>query len=317
MNIKEILRVDKIRMEKIVLNKDNPMQHVLVKVDELKVDKKYQRAISIINIKKGGPLDLAKLTPIVICQRPDHLDEEDQGLWIIDGQHRAFRCVLADYHEPIGAMLYKHPEGTTLEECIKYESQLFRDLNTLAKKASKMDAVRAGIWCDDPDSLRILDVMETLNLTCDNFGSEKDTALEIEVFNHFYYLCLQDYASGMSKIQDGYALLRRLFPEEVTVNGYMIRACCLINEFVDKLTNGKKQSFVSYLENDWCKKSINAIKRGHGTMASPQYILHDAIRWHNDMKGSKTIGADLIARMSNPALGGNSRFKDPSDVKDS
>ena len=57
------------------------MTYNMMKVDDFKIAKEYQRHISPSAIKKGGPLDLNKLTPIVACKRPDG------DYFVVDGQH--------------------------------------------------------------------------------------------------------------------------------------------------------------------------------------------------------------------------------------
>lgn len=280
-------------------------------VEDFKIDKQYQRHISPAYIKRGGPLDLSKLTPIVVCKRPDSLGEEG-GYYAVDGQHRCLRVIHSDYDGNVPVCIYEHAEDTSLEECIRFEAQLFHDLNSLGKKPTKMDEVRAGIYSGDKKALRVLDVMETLNLTCDNFGSEKDDAMEIEVFTHFYLLCTQDYPDGMSKILEGFNLMVDLFPEEKTCNSYLLRACCLIKEFMSALTNGKQLSFTNYIQNKFPEREVKAIVRGYANAQSPMYILHDAIERHNEMKGSTNIGPALIDKMSNKTVGGNPRFKNPN-----
>lgn len=283
----------------------------LMSVEDFKIDSQYQRHISPAYIKRGGALDLSKLTPIVVCKRPDNLGE-DSGYYVVDGQHRTLRVIHSDYEGLVPVSVFEHEEDATLEECVKVEASLFHDLNTLGKKPTKVDEVRAGIYSGERKALRVLDVMETLNLTCDNFGSDKEDAMEIEVFTHFYLLATQDYSSGMSKILDGYNLMREVFPEETTCNSYLLRACCLIKEFMDALTNGKQVSFTKYIMEKFNDgRDVKHIVKGYASAQSPMYILHDIIKRHNEMKNSVNIGPALIEKMSNKTLGGNVRFKNP------
>ena len=67
------------------------MTYNMMKVDDFKIAKEYQRHISPSAIKKGGPLDLNKLTPIVACKRPDG------DYFVVDGQHRTLRVIHSDY----------------------------------------------------------------------------------------------------------------------------------------------------------------------------------------------------------------------------
>ena len=218
----------------------------------------------------------------------------------------------SDYHGLVPVCVYEHPKHTTLEECVKFEAGLFHQLNSLGKKPTKIDEVRAGIYSGDKDSLFILDVMKSLNVTCDNFGSEEDGAREVEVFTHFYMMCLVDYKHETSKILDGYKLLNEMYPKESSVNGYMLRACCLMSEFEKALSNGKKESFGKYIREVLPRiASIKSIVRGRTAAQSPQFILHDIIVRHNDAPDTVNIGKEVILKLANKDLGGNPRFINP------
>lgn len=289
----------------------NLLKYKEMPVDDFKIDKQYQRHISPAYIKKGGELDLTKLTPIVACKRPDLLGE-DGGYYVVDGQHRTLRVILSDYEGPVPVCVYEHPSHTTLEECVKFEARLFHQLNSLGKKPTKIDEVRAGIYSGDKDSLFILDVMKSLNVSCDNFGSEEDDAREVEVFTHFYMMCLLDYKHETSKILDGFKLLNDMYPREKTINGYMLRACCLIAEFEKALSNGKKDSFSNYLRQILPNiTTIKSIVRGNTAAQCAQFILHHIIEKHNDAPNTVNIGKEAILKLANKSLGGNPRFKNP------
>jgi hypothetical protein len=218
-------------------------------VDDFNIDERYQRDISPSYIKRGGPLNLTLLTPIVVCLRPETLDEEERGYYVVDGQHRSFRVIKSDYDGVVPVVVMDHPKDATLEECVKVEASLFHKLNSLGKKPTKVDEVRAGIHSGDSKALHTLDVMEMLELTCDNFGSLSDTAREVATFTHFYIMCNQDYPKNSSKILSGYNLLNHLYPDETVVKGDALRAMCLLDEFMKALTNGKQERFTRYVHN--------------------------------------------------------------------
>ena len=290
----------------------------MMDVSNFKLDKKYQRNISPAALKKGGPLDLTKLTPIVVCKRPEHFGD-DGGYFVVDGQHRTMRVLHSDYDGPVPVQVYHHAQNTSLEDCVKFESTLFFELNSLGKKPSKMDEIRAGIYSGNEESLHILDCMELLNLTSDNFGSEHDDAREIEVFYHFYLLTTSDYSRNQkSKLADGLKLLNEMYPNEKTVNSYMLRACCLIAEFEKALGNGKGKSFGNYIRNVLPQtRGVKRIVQGRGVAQAPMYILHDIIEEYQKTptvsNPNLSIGPETIKRLSNKDLGGNSRFRHPLD----
>lgn len=284
-------------------------------VDNFKINELYQRHISPAYIRKGGPLNLTLLTPIVVCKRPDHLGE-DSGYYVVDGQHRCWRVIHSDYTGPVPVQILVHEEDATLEECVQIEAELFLVLNTNHKKTSKIDEIRAGIYCNDPEALHTLDVMEMLNLVCDNFGSSSDSAREISVFTHFYILCNQDYANQSAKILAGYELLNQLYPGETIVKGDALRAMCLLVEFIQALSNGKQERFTAYVHNLLPKvKTVKALTKGRATGQSPTFILNDIIKMYNDSQETEhyRIGDKLIDKLSNKKLGGNPRFSLPKE----
>lgn len=285
-------------------------------VEPFRVDEKYQRDLSPSYLAKGGKFNLAMYTPIVVCKRPDSFGD-DAGIFVIDGQHRRYRAMHSGYtkEHTLPVLVHTHSEDITLEEAIKFEATMFHSMNTLGKKPSKLDEVRAGIHSGDETALRILDVLQVLNLQCDCFGSEDEDSPNVEVFNQFFYLCTLDYKTGVNKIKNGWALYQRLFASQIEktneCNAYMLRACCLMDEFMEKLTNGKRKGFEEYLNTIWCRRSVKAIVRGFATMQSPTFILNAAIDDYNTYECWKTIGADLITTLSNKVTGGNPRFRVP------
>ena len=272
-------------------------------VDDFKICKDYQRHISPSAIKKGGKLDLKKLTPIVACKRPDG------DFFVVDGQHRTLRVIHSDYNEKVPVVIYEHDEDATIENCMKIEAQLFFELNSLSKKPTKLDEVRAGIFTKESKSMRIFDALMEFKAKCDNVGYLEDDAIDVKVFSHFYICINVDYPKEMFKVRSGWKLYQKLFPNETKeyINGYMLRACCLIKELTDELTNGRLFRFTEYLHNVWSKKSISSITRGRATVMSPQYILDDLIKDYNAFKSNKnhTIGKDYRdkLRVINPRLG--------------
>ena len=224
--------------------------------------------------------------------------------------------IKSNYTGTVPCSVYTHAEDATLEQCIEFEARLFHELNTLGKKPTKLDEVRAGIYSKDAKSLHILDMLETFNLTIDNLGSVKDDAKELEVFTHFYLLCTGDYPTQVSKIGDGFELLNDLYPNETTVKGDALRAFCLVAEFIDALTNGKKVAFEKFVRDDLPNfKTLKALTKGRATGASAQFILHDILGWYNDTPDAINIGNKLLDKLSNKALGGNSRFAYPAKDK--
>ncbi len=276
------------------------MSFTMMKVDDFKISKDYQRHISPSAIKKGGKLDLSKLTPIVACKRPDG------DFFVVDGQHRTLRVLHSDYTGEVPVVIHEHKEDASIAECMEVEAKLFFELNSLSKKPTKLDEVRAGIFTREIKSMRIYDALRALKAKCDNVGYMGDNAREVQVFSHFYICINSDYRDDLTSVLDGWDFYQDLFPEPTKkyVNGYMLRACCLLLEFIDQLSNGRKVRFSDYVYNTWSKKTISSITRGRATVLSPQYILDDLIKDYNDIDSNKNYTItktyrDAIAKIAN------------------
>lgn len=259
------------------------MKYNKMYVDDFKISKDYQRHISPSAIRKGGALDLTKLTPIVACKRPDG------DFFVVDGQHRTLRVIHSDYNEKVPVVIYEHDEDATISDCMKVEAQLFFELNSLAKKPTKLDEVRSGISMKETKSMRIYDAFIALEAKCDNVGYLEDDALEVQVFSHFYICINSDYKDDLASVLAGWKFYKKLFPNDTKkyINGYMLRACCLLLEFKNELSNGRLTRFSEYVYNVWSKRTIKSITRGRATVLSPQYILDDLINDFNDLNSTK------------------------------
>ena len=259
------------------------MKYNKMYVDDFKISKDYQRHISPSAIRKGGALDLTKLTPIVACKRPDG------DFFVVDGQHRTLRVIHSDYNEKVPVVIYEHDEDATISDCMKVEAQLFFELNSLAKKPTKLDEVRSGISKKETKSMSIYDAFISLEANCDNVGYLEDDALEVQVFSHFYICINSDYKDDLASVLAGWKFYKKLFPNDTKkyINGYMLRACCLLLEFKNELSNGRLTRFSEYVYNVWSKRTIKSITRGRATVLSPQYILDDLINDFNDLNSTK------------------------------
>jgi hypothetical protein len=281
-----------------------PLKYDEMHVDDFKICKDYQRHISPSAIQKGGKLDLKKLTPIVACKRPDG------DFFVVDGQHRTLRVIHSDYNEKVPVVIYEHDEDATIANCMKVEAQLFFELNSLSKKPTKLDEVRSGISMKETKSMRIYDALIALEAKCDNVGYLQDDALEVQVFSHFYICINSDYKDDLATVLSGWKFYKKLFPSETKkyINGYMLRACCLLLEFKSELSNGRLTRFSEYVHNVWSKRTIKSITRGRATVLSPQYILDDLINDYNDLNSSKNYTITDKYRNTIADIADNPRF---------
>ena len=125
-------------------------------------------------------------------------------------------------------MVLRHKYDSTLslqenyEKVLKAEARLFEHLNTLRKKLTKLDELRAEVCQGDGLATDIEDTMITLNLVSDRFGSKESNAKEVKSFSQFYYCLTGDFNNedgvGTSKttklLKAGYDLWSAIYPKE-------------------------------------------------------------------------------------------------------
>ncbi len=261
---------------------DDILEYKLVDQNELKLDDSYQRPISPTAIKQGGRLNFTRLNPLTVCERPIEFGE-DGGLFVVDGQHRYVRSLFSDYEGKIPVAVYKHTKDTAIADCVKYEADLFKVMNSNSLKVGTLDKVRAGVIAEHKEDIQTLDVMVSLNLYNDNFGSTRDDCRLIAPFGQFHHSLWKDYHGRSSEIAFGLQLLDKVYGVEENVHASALRGFSLIGEFYNELTNQKQEQFkiflLKYLKQQ-CK-TINQFVNGYGTYSCGKYCLHDTINRYN------------------------------------
>jgi hypothetical protein len=303
--------------KKLVYEEINPVN--------FKIDSDYQRLISRASLKKQGQLDWTLCVPAVVAKRPDSLGEDLGGHWVIDGQHKTIKLIQSGENATLPCMVYYHEENATYEECKKSEAQIFFALNTQRKKLNKIDEIRAGIITGDPESLWIEEVMKTLNVQFDAFGSTQNDTKEIKSFSHFYQACVEAYdkhkkTGSMTSLKRGYDLLLEMYPKDDYITGYAFRACVLMNMFIeDALSNGKRDSFYSFIRFEMPRTvSQERLTKGFTNYNADRYVLHSVIKRYAEfcdatkVKVPYRIGADTLLGAANIY----SRFTDPNFDED-
>lgn len=292
-------------------DEENELIYEKIPQQSIKFDTSYQRFISPAAVKKGGRLSFNKLNPITICRRPTHL-EEDSGDFCVDGQHRSLRAYFSNYDGDLPSVVHTHPDDFTLAKCREYEASLFKKLNTLQKKTTGLDNVRAGIIAGDKQDIHILSVMKTLNVVNDNFGSEKDDNRLIHPFSHFLHAVTTDYKDDWNPLVDGLALLDEVFPNKTEVNAYGLRAFALLTEFYGLLNEKKSKAFQHYVEFELNKavRTVRQLISGHTAYNSPRWVLYDVLKRYNDWNTDRSLA--IGEKTLNSISVGNKRFADPS-----
>jgi hypothetical protein len=209
---------------------------------------KYQRLLSASSLKKQGQMNWTLLLPMVIAIRPDSLPESERGSRVIDGQHKGIKYLQSCVEDPYMSAIIRHPEDYTLQQCEEAEAKVFTELNTFRKKLSKLEEIRAGVIWKEPEAIWVQEVLLSLNLIVDgSFGSTEDDALELKGFYQFWFMTIDYSSDNFDKILRGNRLWKKLFPNTKYVNGTALRSMVLLQEFVDTLTNGRKQRFFKYI----------------------------------------------------------------------
>ena len=251
---------------------------------ELVPEEKYQRLISASSLKKQGQMNWSLLLPMVIAIRPDSVPESERGSRVIDGQHKGIKYLQSGVEDPYMCAVSRHPEGYTLQQCEEAEAQIFTELNTFRKKLTKLEEIRAGVVWKVPEALWVQQVLMSLDLVVDGtFGAvreeeeedKKNPPMELKGFYQFWFMTV-DYTSGdFDKIQRGYHLWKKVYPEEKYVNGTALRAMVLVQEFIDTLTNGRKKAFHEYVTKKLGENiSQDGLVRPYSDRKSNRYVLY-------------------------------------------
>lgn len=305
-----------------------------------KVDEQYQRLISILKINSYGECDFSLLIPVIISRRPIELGDLS-GDYTIDGQNKLVLYANSGHEGdgktsgcPLMVMNNEYDSSKTFEEnyriILQKEAKLYQALNTLRKKLTKVDELRAEAVYGESLACNIESVMKTLNLVSDRFGSKKDSAKEVKSFSQFYYTLTSDYEKihglgnplTVEKIASGYDFWKEIYgdtPGGVKVHGTAFRAICFLRRFIDEgLTNGIQEKFEIWCKEELAKQfSQDKLIKGFGSFDSPRWTLYRILDKYNDMmtnefgKGAPTIKEKRLVqavKMSNEL-----RFQHPDE----
>lgn len=309
-------------------------------VGKNKVDELYQRMISPIKLNSYGKMDFGLLIPCIISRRPEEL-EDLSGDYIIDGQHKQILYYNSGHQgdgkntgcpQMVLTHDYDHKLNLTenYQQILKKEAELFQALNTLRKKLTKIDELRAEVVYGDELAVNIESVMKTLNLVSDRFGSNKKDAKEVRSFSQFYYTLTADYVKSgglgnvltVEKIKSGYDLWVEIYghlPNGNKVHGTAFRAICFLERFISEgLTNGIQENF-----RNWCVTELanqfnqEKLVKGFGSFDSPRWTLYRIIDKYNDWMTNKySTGAQTIKEkrlVQAVTMSGDDRFQHPDE----
>ncbi len=309
-------------------------------VENNKVDELYQRLISIFKVNSYGECNLSLLIPSIISRRPEELLEYS-GDFVIDGQNKEIIYANSG-HEGDGQtsgcpqMVMEHEYDPLLskvenyKKILKKEATLFQQLNTLRKKLTRLDELRAEVCFGDPLAKHIESVMKQLNVESDRFGSNEADAITVKSFSQFYYTLTADYeinnelnkCLSIEKIKNGYDLWTKIYggtPSGKKVHGTAFRAICFLRRYLDEgLTNGIQNSLETWCIEQLAKQfSQDKLVKGFGSFDSPRWVLYRIIDKYNDLisneygTGAPTIRAKRMVEAVE--LSEEERFKHPDE----
>lgn len=304
-----------------------PLLHQYIDPRILKVDARYQRVISRASLKKQGKFDWRLAVPAVVAKRPDSFGEQS-GYYVIDGQHKAIKLVQSGSDQPMPCSVYVHPEDASYDDCMKKEAELFFAINTLRKSLSPIEKIRVGVQIGDQESLHVEQVMKTLNLQFDGFGSDPShnpPPTELKAFTLFQHACSQN---DLATMQEAYVLLLKMYPRDLvtqngkqySVTGPALYTCVLLNEFMNTaLSSARKEAFYAFVTNKFRERySMNSWTNGFATFSGDRYALHRLLedyRLYCENMGEKScyrIGDETLTA----AVKVNARFANPVHDKE-
>jgi hypothetical protein len=287
-------------------------------VEKFKVDDLYQRLISDSTLKKQGQLNWTYLLPLIVAVRPDSLGEVYAGWHIIDGQHKGIKYLNSETEEDCPCLVLFHPTNRSYKECLEVEAKIFSALNTMRKKLSKLEEIRAGVIWGEQEALWVQGVLQSLNLKVDgSFGSSEDDAVELKGFYQFWFLTCDYSKSTLGRIIAGYNLWKHMFDDKnyKYVNGTSLRGLTFVREFADEcLTNGRQENFLKWLMNVLpINYSQDGLVKPFTDRKSNQYVLYFILEKYQEYCEAQELSHNyrIGAETMKSAITNHPKFQDP------
>ena len=288
-SIVDKLNINVKKQVKTQVNRENFAPIVFIAVEDLVVDKKYQRYINESFIKKarrkgGFKPDLTR--PLIIAKRPEKLGGQNV---IVDGQHTG--CLATVYLTGDGTQevpcqipsVLQHPEDRSLAECERVESEFFDDTNYLRNNPNAIARLRAGVSSGNVKALAWEETFASIGVNVEKIGAPE---------GHEVY--------GLSKLQaaiNKYGVTYTKQAVELYANtikystsdawkhplqGPLILGLAAAYHFVDNYAgNGDtKKGFINFLENHLLSKNPKEWTEKTSGVIMDQLILEDKLVVH-------------------------------------
>ena len=253
-----------------------------IKLEDLKIDSKYQRLINTNFIKNAKEFRPTLVKPLSVFLRPDG------DYVVVDGQHT---CVIAaTYVEnpsefEIPCQVQEHPSEFTLEECLEAEAKYFSDFNSTRTNMSSVALLRADLAQGKKYAVRIDENFKKLEVHVELIGAEDDGENSVKG-----YRGLKDAISKYGLTYTGRAIQfykrqnsQSKFKGWKRLDGSMILGLTALFHLLDNVKgiDQKATDLTNYMFEHLCKKSVNEITHKTAGMLQDILIVERVLDWYN------------------------------------
>ena len=267
-----------------------------IKLEDLKIDSKYQRLINTNFIKNAKEFRPTLVKPLSVFLRPDG------DYVVVDGQHT---CVIAATYveDPsefeLPCQVQEHPSEFTLEECLEAEAKYFSDFNSTRTNMSSVALLRADLAQGKKYAVRIDENFKKLEVHVELIGAEDDGENSVKG-----YRGLKDAISKYGLTYTGRAIQfykrqnsQSKFKGWKRLDGSMILGLTAVFHLLDNVKgiDQKATDLTNYMVEHLCKKSVNEITHKTAGMLQDILIVERVLDWYNtaaDVCSYVKIGTD-------------------------
>lgn len=328
-SIVDKLNINVKKQVKTQVNREDFAPIVFIPVEDLVVDKKYQRYINESFIKKarrkgGFKPDLTR--PLIIAKRPQKLGGQNV---IVDGQHTG--CLATVYLVGDGTQevpcqipsVLQHPEDRSLNECETVESEFFDDTNYLRNNPNAIARLRAGVAAGNAKALAWEETFASIGVNVEKIGDAEGH----EVYG-LYKLQTSITKYGVTYTKQAVELYANTIKYSTSdvwrhpLQGPLILGLAAAYHFADNYVgNGvKKKGFVNFLENHLTSKTPKEWTEKTSGVIMDQLILEDKlVEYYNAAVGFGVIKAPKIgiktieAWKADPIHGNSEKVEDEEE----
>ena len=253
-----------------------------IKLEDLKIDSKYQRLINTNFIKNAKEFRPTLVKPLSVFLRPDG------DYVVVDGQHT---CVLAATYveDPsefeLPCQVQEHPSEFTLEECLEAEAKYFSDFNSTRTNMSSVALLRADLAQGKKYAVRIEENFRKLGVHVELIGADDDGTNSVSG-----YRGLKDAISKYGLTYTGRAIQfykrqnsQSKFKGWKRLDGSMILGLTAVFHLLDNVKgiDQKATDLTDYMVQHLCKKSVNEITHKTAGMLQDILIVERVLDWYN------------------------------------